>query len=730
MANRVRSTNSGSAPPPQTPKRPRESLGNTTGDPKRIRTEDEHDEPADGRPLAGAKGRRTTRQDTALAPTPTSGTFEESININPDPALQTAAAARELLEKALYLPPGVGELTTSQLANAILLWIATVGTNAKIGTHVKHLRAIAILLHHEDTSSTAQLIASRVADIQERNAQQIETAARKLAQAITAAEEATAALSDCTNNVARQVDAAELSARKLTQATSEIKGATEEMKQTTVTAARQQELTQEATQELANTVEILTETSLEPKHRDGLEAPAGHGGWSNTAEDDIATACAADRAKSGTGAWGGSAPRPQTQKTHAPETQPQAEARAKALADERNVILDIDNDATESVAALSEQDLVNRATAAIDQMGILAGDKPDGFAFVAATKLAHGGIRYRMTDRVSADWLKKPDVRVAFAGAFGGGGHLKDKAYAVIIEYASTQFDPTNVSGLDAVARLNGIPGDVASAKWLKKVNKRRPGQRAAFLEMALRTPKAANTLIQAGCVIHGRTLRTRKKLTEPRRCMKCNRFTSKHMANTCRQEHDTCAWCGGEHRADDCTAETAKCINCGGEHAAYDRSCPRYLTEVEKIRGRVPDNRYPLYPEADNPLTWVADDCEGAGTQGRKEADETGWRTVGPRRGRQRATQPGQRAGIPKPTQGGNNGRATSMDWEPTGGRSRSRARSALGTDEGRPAQSRDASPLRQRTLHEVSPLGVLPSPQRRRADSSPAKTPMSAHA
>jgi hypothetical protein len=725
MAGKVKNTNL-TGGPPQTPKRPRESLGNTTGDPKRIRTEDEHDEPAEGRPLAGAKGRRT-RQDSALAPTPASGTFEESININPDPALQTAAAARELLETALYLPPGIGELTTSQLANAILLWIATVGTNAKMGTHAKHLRAIAILLHHEDTSSTAQLIASRVADIQERNAQQIETAARKLAQAITAAEDATSALSECTTSVARQVDVAELSARTLTQATSEIKSATEEMKQTTVTAARQQELTREATQDLANTVEILTETSLETKHRDEPD----QGGWGSTAEEDIATACAADRAKSSTGAWGSGAPRSQPQKhaqrPQAPENQPQAEARAKALADERNVILDIDNEATESVAALSEQDLVNRATAAIDRIGILAGDKPDGFAFVAATKLAHGGIRYRMTDRTSADWLKKPDVRVAFADAFGGGGHLKDKAYAVIIEYASTEFDPTNVSGLEAVARLNGIPGGVASAKWLKKANKRRPGQRAAFLEMALRTPKAANTLIQAGCVIHGRTLRTRKKLTEPRRCMKCNRFTSKHMANTCRQEHDTCAWCGGEHRADDCNTETAKCINCGGEHAAYDRSCPRYLTEVEKIRGRVPDNRYPLYPEADNPLTWVADDNDA---QGRKETDETTWRTVGPRRGRQRATQQGHRAGTLRPAHGSSNGRAPSMDWEPTGGRPRSRARSALGADDGRAGQARDALPLRQRTLHEVSPLGVLPSPQRRHSVSSPAKAPMSAHA
>jgi hypothetical protein len=104
-----------------------------------------------------------------------------------------------------------------------------------------------------------------------------------------------------------------------------------------------------------------------------------------------------------------------------------------------------------------------------------------------------------------------------FAAAFGGGRGLKDKMYTVIAEYASTQFDPSNVSGLEAVARLNVISGDIVSAQWLKRVEKRQLNQRAAFLDVLLCTPTAANTLIKAGCIIHGRTLRTCKKLMEPR---------------------------------------------------------------------------------------------------------------------------------------------------------------------------------------------------------------------
>jgi hypothetical protein len=645
-----------------------------------------------------------------LAATPTTGNFERSIDLNPDPAMRTAADARAVLEAALYLPTDAGELTTSQLANAILIFIATVSPD-KIGvTNAQHLRAIAILLHHEDTSSTAQLIASKVADIQEKNSQQIEIAAHKLALATAAAEAAAASLEERTNTFARQGDVTEAVTGKLNKIAEDVKDATEDIKRSTVTIARQCELTQETAQEIAAATIALSEAAEGcAPHSSARTDRAGQTDEMAEVYAALAADCDADRAKSGMPPIG-----------RTPASLPQAAARAKAMADERNIILDIDNDATEAVAKLSEQELVDRATSAIERMGIEASDKPETFAFVAASKLAHGGIRYRLADRASTEWIKKPDVRVAFAAAFGGGGGLKDKTYTVIAEYASTQFDPTNVSGLDAVARLNGIPGNIASARWLKRVEKRRPGQRAAFLEVSLRTPAAANALIKAGCIVHGRTLRTRKKLVEPRRCMKCNKFTSKHTAATCRATHDTCAQCSGDHRESACTAEVQKCPNCQGEHAASDRSCPRYMEEVKRIRERIPDNRYPLFPEAGDPLTWIPDSDESTQVEQapNRAGDGGGWRTVGPKRGRQsgfkaRATD--------RTTSGKNDDRASSIDWA---ARSRSRQRpnghSSL-------AASRTASPLRQQTLHEVTPLGILRTPTRQRADSLPANSSMS---
>jgi pyruvate/2-oxoglutarate dehydrogenase complex dihydrolipoamide acyltransferase (E2) component len=135
-----------------------------------------------------------------------------------------------------------------------------------------------------------------------------------------------------------------------------------------------------------------------------------------------------------------------------------ATARAKALADERNVILDLDGDAATGVSKLSELNIVERANVAIDHMGIQASNKPAQFAFVAAHKLEHSGIRYRMADKASADWLRRPDMRIAFAEAFGGDGWLKDQTYAVIAEYADVNFNPADADRLHATATLNAIP--------------------------------------------------------------------------------------------------------------------------------------------------------------------------------------------------------------------------------------------------------------------------------
>jgi hypothetical protein len=621
-----------------------------------------------------AAGRTRAR---ARAPAPT-GSFEDALGgLESNLKLNTLEEARALLMQGQYIPSNCDNVTTSQLATTLLILLQDV--SAKVGkTHAAYLRAVALMLHHEDTTCTAQLIASKVTDMQELILQKLQSATESMTHA-------TSAMTDATGTLDQQI----------------------------TTLARQEEVTRESVQDLAMAVQVMNGAA------DELMAS------STTPVEHLAQVSSQAAAATATapGAAHPPAPAPAL-----PTAQAHATAQAKALADERNIILDLDGEAAVGVAKLSEQELVERANVAIDRMGIQAGDKPTQFAFAAAYKLEHGGIRYRMVDKASADWLRRPDIRVAFAEAYGGDGRLKDRTYAVIAEFADVAFNPVDPDGLRATARLNAIPESIASARWLKRANRRRPNQRKAFLEIMLTSPKAANTLIRAGCVINGCTLRTRKRLTEPKRCMKCNRFTTRHTAKTCKADHDTCTKCSGNHREDVCTSDTLACVNCKGDHAASDRACPRYLEELAKIRDRVPDNKYPYYPEADDPSTWVQDSNSPPSSQqvpgaAAPTTSTDGWRTVVTRKRGRRPGATATKSGT-APSKSPHSA-AASDDQRP---RSRSSTRTATGVVDGPP--TRPATPLRQMTLHEQTSGSVLPRAPRPRANTASAATPTRSNA
>jgi hypothetical protein len=64
--------------------------------------------------------------------------------------------------------------------------------------------------------------------------------------------------------------------------------------------------------------------------------------------------------------------------------------------------------------------LTEKANLALEQMGIMASDKPTGTSFVAAKKLRNGGVVFEMDSEVAANWLRKKDVWEKFAGSFRG----------------------------------------------------------------------------------------------------------------------------------------------------------------------------------------------------------------------------------------------------------------------------------------------------------------------
>lgn len=82
------------------------------------------------------------------------------------------------------------------------------------------------------------------------------------------------------------------------------------------------------------------------------------------------------------------------------------------------------------------------------------------------------------------------------------------------------------------------------------------------------------------------------------KRCIRCLRFG--HIKDRCRDEHVTCAKCGGNHMSDKCTPGTPlKCVNCvdsnknhkteyDTEHNSLSGKCPCYKIRYEKLANAI----------------------------------------------------------------------------------------------------------------------------------------------
>ena len=117
------------------------------------------------------------------------------------------------------------------------------------------------------------------------------------------------------------------------------------------------------------------------------------------------------------------------------------------------------------------------------------------------------------------------------------------------------------------------------------------------------------NTAITSGLFIEGKHMNVRKLLTEPKRCLKCQKYS--HYANNCKATADTCAQCGEQHHTAQCPVTdmaTFQCTNCTDaeaiRHGAADRECPVFLAQCHKIQERIPKNKYKFFPTS-SPTTW-----------------------------------------------------------------------------------------------------------------------------
>jgi hypothetical protein len=397
----------------------------------------------------------------------------------------------------------------------------------------------------------------------------------------------------------------------------------------------------------------------------------------------------------------------------------------------------------QGLTSLTEAELVVKANTAFDLMDIEKEQAPAVFRFVAAKKLTRGGVLLNLNSVEAASWIRRPDVREAFMGKFGGMSRMRDIECRVLGEFIPVGFDPDAAGVTSRIEEDSGLEANsISRMLWAKALARRKPGQLVAHLIIVFNSPENANHAIRNSLYIAGRKTNTRMMVREPQRCAKCQRYGhgnnegAPHFAKDCKWVHDTCGGCGHNHRRDDCAANLAIdsfCVNCNTKgHPAWDRNCPTFLERREKLN-RVRHKQNYRFFVTEDVNTWETLTDIPATAVPTTEADTLGedWRHT-----RSRGTSGrGGRGGYTGAQRGTSNRGRPASRGTASGERTATQANAtALGP------RNRGGGGLTQLTLDDVNirvcsqtqgsvpnaPIPFPPATQPQPADPSPPMTPI----
>jgi len=106
----------------------------------------------------------------------------------------------------------------------------------------------------------------------------------------------------------------------------------------------------------------------------------------------------------------------------------------------------------------------------------------------------------------------------------------------------------------------------------------------------------AVNSAIKEGVVIAGKRVWARRMWKEPRRCLKCQSLTARHLAADCNQQR-ACGTCGWDHHMDEClktNRDVFWCVNCSTSgHMSWDRLCLAFLETSKHMEELDPEHSY-----------------------------------------------------------------------------------------------------------------------------------------
>ena len=207
-------------------------------------------------------------------------------------------------------------------------------------------------------------------------------------------------------------------------------------------------------------------------------------------------------------------------------------------------------------------------------------------------------------------WISKEDVQKVFMENYRGTAKLQNKLHYVIAEFVPVTFiENSSFMHARIETELEITTDTLVFSKYIKPLHLCKNNQKVAHITLGFNSRHTANMAIQNGLFIEGKHVNIRKKLTDPRRCLKCQKFG--HFVSDYKAKDDICARCDGKHRTSKCKVTNAydfSCSNCTNAtakgHGAADRNCPAFKTELEKLHNRIPDNKYKYFP-TNAPRTW-----------------------------------------------------------------------------------------------------------------------------
>ena len=223
---------------------------------------------------------------------------------------------------------------------------------------------------------------------------------------------------------------------------------------------------------------------------------------------------------------------------------------------------------------------------------------PKDTTVLEITKLRTGGITILFKDKEVVEWIQDPGVEFEFTTELSRDASIVKRSYSLLVPRIPLSFDPANEEHLREVEECNGLPTNtITKARWIKPINRRVPGQRAAHAIFSLGDITLANECIRDGLKVCGLHIHPSRLKNEPMQCMKCRRWG--HFAHSCTASIDTCGTCGEEHRTSECSnKEKTFCVSCrSNTHASWDRDCPEFRRRCDQFDENYPENNLPYFP-------------------------------------------------------------------------------------------------------------------------------------